>query len=170
LATCESVIDDRVIAAGDRFRHAIPQLHARMAEGAQALAHGDFRLDNFMFGTEPRHRPFVMLDFQAPIVTKPVHDVAYLITQSMITEDRRRHEWSLLDDYHAALVDGGIQGYTRQQCEDDYRLAALHCFEYAVVVAGTLYPSNDRGSRWITQMIGRSAQTIVDLDLLDLLD
>jgi len=111
-----------------------------------------------------------MLDFQAPIVTKPVHDVAYLITQSMITEDRRRHEWSLLDDYHAALVDGGIQGYTRQQCEDDYRLAALHCFEYAVVVAGTLYPSNDRGSRWITQMIGRSAQTIVDLDLLDLLD
>lgn len=169
LATFASVIDDRVIAAADTFRDAIPVLHERMAEGAQALAHGDFRLDNFMFGTAPEHRPFVMLDFQAPIVTKPVHDVAYLLTQSTSTEHRRAHQDSLLDAYHRALVDEGVQGYSRQQCWDDYRLAALHCFEYAVVVAGTLDPSNDRGRRWITQMMGRSAQTIVDLDLLDLL-
>jgi len=104
------------------------------------------------------------------VTKRPVHDVAYLITQSI---DHRGPSSARV--VTAGRLPRGTRrrwnpGLYPQQCEDDYRLAALHCFEYAVVVAGTLYHPTTAGSRWITQMIGRSDQTIVDLDLLDLLD
>lgn len=169
LATFGSVVPQKVIDAKDRIRTAIPNLHARMAQGPQALIHGDFRLNNFMFGTSPEQRPFVMLDFQAPMISKAVHDAAYLLTQSMATDLRRAHETSLLEGYHRALCDGGVADYSFGKCWDDYRLAALHCFEYAVVIAGTLDPASDIGRGWIAEMFRRSAQSIVDLDLLDLL-
>ena len=108
-----------------------------------------------------------MLDFQAPMISKPVHDIAYLLTQSMSTELRRAHEVSLINDYLNALAADGVVGYDFDQCWADYRLAALHTFEYAVVIAGTLDPSSATG--WITELFRRSAQSIVDLDLLELL-
>jgi hypothetical protein len=169
LATFGSVIPTEVSDAASRIREAIPDLHAGMARGPQALIHGDFRFNNFMFGTSAEHRPFVMLDFQAPMISKPVHDVAYLLTQSMAIDLRREHETALLEGYLAALAAEGITDYDFEQCWDDYRLAALHCFEYAVVIAGTLDPSSDVGRGWIAELFRRSSQSIVDLDLLALL-
>lgn len=161
---CQEVAD-----AGERYKAAIPELHRRMAEGPKALIHGDFRLDNFMFGVAEGQRPFVMLDMQAPIVTKSIHDVAYLLTQSMDTDLRRAHERRLVNEYHAALVGLGVDDYTAEQCWQDYRTAALHCLEYAVVIAGTLEPGNARGRAFVEACLGRSCQAIVDLDLLGLL-
>ena len=164
-----SFVPPEVEDAGKRYKAAIPELHRRMGEGPQALIHGDFRLDNFMFGTTDDQRPFVMLDMQAPIVTKSVHDVVYLLTQSMAVELRREHERRLVADYHAALVDLGVDDYTAEQCWDDYRTAALHCLEYALVIGGTLEAGNDRGRAWVEACLSRSCQAIVDLDLLSLL-
>jgi len=62
LGTCESVIDDRVIAAGDRFRHAIPQLHARMRKRS-SVAHAT-SASTTSCSHATRHRSFVMLDFR----------------------------------------------------------------------------------------------------------
>lgn len=169
VAAFSDVVSPDIVAAADRFKAAIPDLHARMASGPQALVHGDFRLDNFMFGTAPGHRPFVMLDFQAPIVTKAVHDIAYLLTQSVAIDVRRAEERRLVHKYHQLLVDQGVEGYSAEQCWEDYRLAALHCFEFAIVVAGTLDPTNERGRGWISASLERSSQAIVDLDLLSLL-
>jgi hypothetical protein len=158
-----------VVDAAERYKAAIPELHRRMGEGPQALIHGDFRLDNFMFGVAPTHRPFVMLDMQAPIVTKSIHDIAYLLTQSMEVDLRRVHEQRLVADYHAALVRLGVDDYPADQCWADYRMAALHCLEYAVVISGTLEPGNERGRAFVEGCLGRSCQAIVDLDLLSLL-
>jgi hypothetical protein len=158
-----------VLAAGDRFRDAIPYLHAQMASGPQALIHGDFRLDNFMFGQSAGQRPFVMLDFQAPIVTKAVHDIAYLLSQSLSVDDRRAEERALIADYHRSLMEHGVTDYSADECWEDYRIAVLHCFEFTVVIAGTLDPSNERGKLWIGESMRRACQTIVDLNLVDLL-
>jgi len=158
-----------VVEAGERFKAAIPELHRRMAQGAQALIHGDYRLDNFMFGTRADHRPFVMLDMQAPIVTKAVHDVGYLLSQSLDVENRRTSEHQLVTQYHSALVGYGVADYSVEQCWEDYKLAVLHCLEYAIVIAGTLEPGNARGRKFVEACLQRSCQAIVDLDLLSLL-
>jgi hypothetical protein len=163
------VVRQEVADAGERYKAAIPELHHRMGQGPQALIHGDFRLDNFMFGVAAGHRPFVMLDMQAPIVTKAIHDVAYLLTQSMDVDLRRAHERRLVADYHAALIGLGVDDYTAEQCWQDYRTATLHCLEYAIVIAGALQPGNERGRAFVEGCLRRSCQAIVDLDLLSLL-
>ena len=40
----------------------------------------------------------------------------------------------------------------------------------AVVIAGTLDATNERGKRWITEMLARSVAAVDDLDLVTLLD
>jgi hypothetical protein len=162
-------VSPEVVDAGERYKAAIPELHRRMGQGPQALIHGDFRVDNFMFGVSEHHRPFVMLDLQAPLVTKSVHDLAYLLTQSMPVDVRRANERRLVSQYHSALVDLGVNDYADEQCWEDYRTATLHVLEYAIMIAGGLEPGNERGLRFAQSILQRSSQAIVDLDLLSLL-
>lgn len=157
------------LSAADRFKAAVPELHNRMAQGHQVLAHGDFRLDNFMFGTTPEQRPFVMLDMQAPIITKPSHDIAYLLSQSLEVEVRRAHERDLVALYHRKLVEQGVAGYSAEECWEDYRLAVLWCVELALMIAGSLEPGNERGRQFVERCLSRSCQAIVDLDALSLI-
>jgi len=41
---------------------------------------------------------------------------------------------------------------------------------HAVVIAGTLDHTNERGRRWITEMLARNVAAFVDLDLIALID
>jgi hypothetical protein len=169
MTTFAEFVRPEIVAAAERYKAAIPELHRLMGQGPQALIHGDFRLDNFMFGVAAHHRPFVMLDMQAPIVTKSIHDVAYLLSQSIDVDLRRAHERELVDQYHNSLATLGVNDYSAAQCWDDYRVAALHCLEYAIVISGTLEPGNERGRKFVEACLQRSCQAIVDLDLIDLL-
>lgn len=167
--TFSSSFRPEVIEASQRIKAAIPELHRRMAEGPQALVHGDFRLDNFMYGQGPGQRPFVMLDLQCPIITKPVHDIAYLLSQSVEPDVRRTEERRLVSEYHSFLAAAGVGDYSAEQCWQDYRLATLHSLEFAIVIAGTLAAEDDRGKAWVRACLSRSCQAVVDLDLLELI-
>jgi hypothetical protein len=162
-------VDPSIVAARDAYRAALPGLHNRMAAGPQTLVHGDFRLDNLMFGDgQPGTEPMSLLDWQGMLTSKGPHDLGYFLTQNVTTDVRRAHERELVARYHAALVAHGVTGYSATDAWADYELAALYLFEYAVVIGGTLDPANARGSAFMTGLIARSSQTIVDLDLLRL--
>ncbi len=163
------LVPQELIDAGPRFLAGLSDLHHRMGQGPQTLIHGDFRLDNVLFGVEPDQYPIALVDWQGIIVSKGVHDLAYLLSQNLVTEERRMHERDLVAQYHARLGEEGVTGYSLEECWDDYRLACLWLFEYAVVIGGTLDPANERGSAFMTGLIERSALTITDLGLLDLL-
>ncbi len=169
LATFGDLLTPEVRDAGPRFLAALPNLHDRMGQEPQTLIHGDFRLDNLLFGVDDSQHPIGVLDWQGMLVSKGTHDVAYLLSQNVRTDERRAHERSLVQRYHARLTEGGVTGYSAEQCWEDYRLAALYLFEYAVVIAGTLDPANDRGTAFMGNLVERSAATITDLGLLDLL-
>jgi len=102
-------------------------------------------------------------------VSSGAQDVAYLLTQNLTTEHRRRYEHELLDRYHGALVAHGVDGYSRDELWDDYRLAALYLFVYAVVIGGTLDPSNERGMAFMSKLMERATAALEDLDLLAML-
>jgi Ecdysteroid kinase-like family len=155
--------------ARDRYTSSAEELHYRMGRLPQTLAHGDLRLDNIMFGTAPDHRPAVVLDWQGVIVSAAVQDVAYLLTQNLTIESRRAHEAELLAHYHAKLVEHGVTDYPFDRFLADYRLAALYLYIYAVVIGGTLDPSNERGMAFMAQLVERASAAIVDHDLLTLL-
>lgn len=163
------LVAPEIVEVGPRYLASLADLHTRMGQGPQTLIHGDFRLDNILYGVRPDQHRIALLDWQGVIVSKGVHDLAYLLSQNLVTESRRTHERNLVERYHTRLGEGGVTGYSLEQCWDDYRLAVLWLFEYAVVIGGALDPANDRGSAFMSGLIERSSTAIMDLGLLDLL-
>ena len=155
--------------ARDRYTGLAEDLHYRMGRLPQTLAHGDLRLDNIMFGTDAEHRAAVVLDWQGVIVSAAVQDVAYLLTQNLTIDNRRAHEDELLAHYHARLTGLGVSDYPFERFLADYKLAALYLYIYAVVIGGTLDPSNERGMAFMAQLVERASSAIIDHDLLSLL-
>ena len=92
-----------------------------------------------------------------------------MLTQNVTIDERRGNESRIIEHYHRRLVELVEQGYSLEQCWDDYRLSALQLFAYAIVIAGTLDPSNERGAAFIRELVSRACTAMVDHDLLSLL-
>ena len=82
---------------------------------------------------------------------------------------RKASETELLRAYHQALLDGGVSGYSWEQCWDDYRVATLFCVAYPVVAGGQIDLGNERGVNLVRKMALRSLGAATDLDVQDLL-
>jgi len=162
------VMAAEIKAARDRFVASVPELHRMMGRRVQTLIHGDVRLDNVMLGTSPDQHPVVLLDWSLTISTG-LHDLAYLLSQNVTINERRAHEAELVEYYYRRLTELGVTGYSLEQCWADYRVAVLYLFCYAVVIGGTLDPSNERGSQFMAQLIDRASNAVIDHDLLSLL-
>jgi aminoglycoside phosphotransferase (APT) family kinase protein len=168
-----TVFADRVpqfmIDIKDRYFAAVPAMQAWLNTDPITLVHGDFRMDNLMFGSGPEQSAVAVLDWQGTLRCKAAQDVAYLLSHSIEVEERRVHERSLIAHWHAQLLANGVTDYTPEQAWEDYRRAVLYLWVYVMVIAGALDASNDRGRRWMSEMITRSATAIEDLGGLDLL-
>src|SRR3954452_16079667 len=68
------------------------------------LVHGDYRLDNMLFGEPRSPRRFVVVDWQTVSWGPVMTDAAYFLGSGLAVEDRRAHEEALVRDYHEALV------------------------------------------------------------------
>jgi hypothetical protein len=132
------------------------------------LVHGDYRLDNLMF---PAEGPGVCaLDWQTVAVGPPLRDVAYFLGNSLLVEDRRRHEERLVAEYHDELMAQGVEGYDADRCWLDYRLGQLQ--GPMITVLGCMYATavrSDAADRMFLAMATRSAAAIRDLDPFELL-
>jgi hypothetical protein len=153
----------------EEYLAAIPGLQKWATDEPRTIVQGDFRMDNLFFGTNPDHAPIALSDWQGLLRGKAAHDIAYFLSQSTPTELRREHERALVALWHAGLVAGGVEDYDADQAWEDYRRSVLSLWSYVTVISGVLEEGNDRGRRWMTEMVRRSAATIIDLDLLALL-
>ncbi|MCX0273592.1 phosphotransferase [Nocardia zapadnayensis] len=145
---CGEVIADWLVARPERF----------------GLVHGDYRLDNLLFGDADPPR-VTAVDWQTVNLGLPARDLAYFITTSLDPGIRRDAEQDLVAAYHRRLCELGVSGYTASDCWQDYRFAALQ--GPLVVVFGAAYGSpSERGDAMFTTMIRRSCAAIRDLDSL----
>ena len=137
----------------------------RLAAPPYRLLHGDYRLDNLMFGPQG----VVAVDWQTVGHGPPVSDVSYFCGASLLTEDRRAHEEELVRGYHALLEErtGGLM--TWEQCWADYRLHAVAGLHMAVV-ASALVSEDERGDAMFCAMAERHATHVDDFDTLALLE
>jgi hypothetical protein len=124
-----------------------------------ALIHGDYRLDNLLFGRDGR---VSAVDWQTVTVGLPARDLAYVIGTSLTVADRRAAEADLVRDYWEELLRRGVTSYSLDECFDDYRLGMLQC--PLIAVLGMAYGTpTDRGDAMFAAMIDRSSQAIRDL-------
>ena len=150
----------------DRYVGGFGRLHRIMGERAQTLLHGDPRMDNLMFNDGDHGPPVVLLDWQNVMISNPLHDLALLLSMSATTQARRSMEDELIRYYHAKLTGLGVEGYTLEQCYDDYDLAVLYMMSVALVMGGAFDPANERGKRLAEEVLRRACASVVDRGLL----
>ncbi|MCI3948639.1 MAG: hypothetical protein K0R11_573 [Acidimicrobiales bacterium] len=150
--------------AARRMPDVVVSLMERLSEPPVTLLHGDHRLDNLFFSEDD----VAALDWQITGTGRGAYDVAYFLSQSIISEERKRVEHDLVRAYHGALVEHGVRDYSFEACWEDYRLATLFVSVYPLN-AGSVDLVNDRAVELFTAMLERSVAAILDLDALELM-
>jgi aminoglycoside/choline kinase family phosphotransferase len=167
----------------DRYAERLEPRHVAIAErlfarigrfirdrpGPRAVQHGDYRLDNMLFGTAAGGPPLAVVDWQTVVWGPPAFDASYFLGAGLTVDDRRRHERELLRRYHDELVARGIGGYAWDALWRDYRRYAFGGFLMAIG-ASVMVVQTARGDEMFLTMIRRHADQIDDLEAGALLD
>ena len=169
VAAFGAVLPDHIASLRDRYLAAAPKLFDWMATPPLTVIHGDFRMDNLFFARDEHQEPLIAIDWQGSLRGRATQDVAYFLSGSIPSDVRKVHERELVEEWRGHLVEGGVTGYSADDAWEDYRRATLYVWVIAVVIAGTLDPANERGRRWISVMLARSAAAFDDLGLIELL-
>jgi hypothetical protein len=117
MALCEELAE--ISAATDRRTEKV------------SLVHGDFRLDNVLFGIRDGAEPVAVLDWQTLTIGNGLTDIGYFLGCGIGDALRREAEGELLDLYCAAMTARGVP-LGRDAIWEDYVLGALHGVSTAV--------------------------------------
>jgi len=123
------------------------------------LIHGDYRLDNMMFGGS---YPLAVVDWQTITRGCGAADTAYFMGTGMEPVERRACERELLAGYYAILQTYGVVDYSFEQCWQDYRHFSFGGLIMAVI-ASMIVTRSERGDAMFMAMATRSAQMAMDL-------
>jgi Ecdysteroid kinase-like family len=158
-----------VLPEVSRYVERLRDVMTLMGQRTQTFIHGDVRLDNVMFGSGPDQYPVMLIDWQAVMVSNPLHDLSYMLSQSLDVEARRAHEHELVEYYHSALLRHGVTDYTLEQCLDDYDVGILFLFSYPLIIGG-FCDMTPRAVQLAEAVLKRSSTAVSDRGLLRLLD
>ncbi len=144
----------------------VPSLDAMAADSRPplGLAHGDYRLDNLLFGPEGCK----VVDWQTVGWGPAMLDASYFMGSGLSIEDRRAHEQELLREYHGALLARGIREFSWEQCWDGYRRQTFAGI-VMTMAASIVVQRTERGDDMFMAWFERAAQQVLDLDALSLL-
>ncbi len=151
-------------------RRFVPSLDGWVADrrAPLGLVHGDYRLDNMLFGSDDAARRFVAVDWQTVSWGPVMSDVSYFIGGALAVEDRRAHEQALVREYHDALQAHGVRGFAWKDCWLGYRRQTFLGIVMTIAPA-MLVERTERGDEMFLTTLARYAQQVLDLDALELL-
>jgi aminoglycoside/choline kinase family phosphotransferase len=155
---------------GAGLRNNLAQVANRLAESPRTLVHGDYRLDNLLFGTAEYQVPLTIIDWQGAVRGRGAADLWHFMIYCLPPEQRRAMEQPLLDAYHTALREHGVRDYDFSQCLYDYRFAGFHQVAMMVLGVGILGVLSTEGGRDRFEVsLERCVAAIEDHDLASLM-
>jgi len=178
----EAMLADRTKAFiqhyGDRLRQADVEILRAFAPKCGSwlmdrrerftLVHGDYRLDNLLFGGPDDGVSIATVDWQTLEVGNPGRDLAYFLGNSLLPSERRVHEQDLVRAYHEALLSYEVRDYSLGDCIDDYRFGHFQG-PLITILAAVGLAHTDRGDDMFIAMCSRACDAIRDLGSLELL-
>jgi hypothetical protein len=132
------------------------------------ITHGDYRIDNMLFGTPAGGYPLTTVDWQTIGHGPGIMDAAYFIGNGPRIADRRAHEMDLLKRYHDGLCARGVKEYPWDRCLDGYRRATLSGV-IMTVIASQVVTNDDRGVEMFATMAERHFAHALDHGVGDFL-
>ena len=131
------------------------------------VTHGDYRLDNLMFGNLADGATIAAVDWQTPGHGLGVTDVSYFLGAGVLPDERRRIERELVDQYGQALarygVDVDADHLWLQYKRDAYAGVVMS------VIASQIVGTSERSEAMFAAMATRHAQHALDLQSESLL-
>lgn len=126
------------------------------------LEHVDYRLDNMLIDHRVTPPRVTVVDWQSLKVGKPLNDVAYFLGAGLLPETRREVERDIVGDYHTALVEAGVTGFSWERCWEEYRRGAFSGFG-VTVIASMIVQQTERGDAMFLTMARRHSRHALDL-------
>jgi hypothetical protein len=135
-------------------------------ERLQGLVHGDYRLDNMLFGDRGAERALTVVDWQTVTKGPAFTDVAYFMGCALPVEQRRTHYDELLTAYHRAL--GTDSAPTLDQVRDGVRRQSFFGVMMAII-SSMLVERTERGDQMFMTMLDRHCSHVLDTGALEIL-
>ncbi|MFC1921179.1 phosphotransferase [Chloroflexota bacterium] len=135
----------------------------------QTLIHADYHLDNLMFG-ETGERAFFVVDWQFVKRGRGIWDVAYFLSQNLLSEDRQAVEMNLLSDYLKILENYGVHNYSLDDAMNDYRLSLLHRFGNLITTIAAMPFTEEQIKMHVDVLLSRIISAVLDHDCRSLLN
>ncbi|HWS92772.1 MAG TPA: phosphotransferase [Mycobacterium sp.] len=152
------IVCERLVAAFDGYLAAEGE-----PDRIQGLVHGDYRLDNMLFGTAGADRALTVVDWQTVSRGPALTDLAYFLGCALRTQDRREHYDELLRAYHEAL--GPEAPLTLADVTEGVRRQSFFGVMMAIV-SSMLVERTERGDRMFMTMLQRNCDHVLDTDAL----
>jgi ecdysteroid kinase len=127
------------------------------------LVHGDFRLDNLLFGEPGSARALTVVDWQTVSWGGAMADAAYFLSGALEPGLRRACERELFGEYYEALCAHGVRGFSAEECWSEYRRHAFGGVLMAIV-ASMIVERTERGDDMFMAMLARHSQQALELD------
>lgn len=160
--------DDRAVGADlvSRYRQWAEHVaHWAARCGAWCVTHGDYRLDNMLFGVDGDGPDLVVVDWQTATVGIGPSDVAYFCGAGILPELRASCERELVERYASGIRAAGI-ALSDDEAWSGYVLGSAGGYLMAVI-ASQLVERTERGDEMFAVMAERHADQIRTVGLLD---
>jgi Ecdysteroid kinase-like family len=135
-------IPEDIRAIGEHLVGRISAVQALLDSSPRTLLHGDFRLENMLFGQRNEQPVCWLIDWEDLSLGNGMYDVAWFLGASLPVENSDQ-EQELLQYYHRALMKAGVDGYTWAQCSRDYRCAMFSSFIQGILTVTSLVSGID---------------------------
>jgi hypothetical protein len=150
----------------DLIEQKLPKFFAAQDQ-PYTITHGDFRLDNLLYATPHGGVACAVVDWQTPGHGNGVADLAYFIGAGLLPDDRRQHEWALVDQYISGIASYG-HVVDADWIKNHYRRGALAGVIMAVV-ASQIVGRTERGDLMFEKMATRHLLQAMENGAVDLL-
>ncbi|MGE0218103.1 phosphotransferase [Mycolicibacterium sp.] len=159
IAAEHRLVCERLVAAFDSYVAA-----ESAPERPRGLVHGDYRLDNLLFGEAGAERRLTAVDWQTVTWGAAFTDAAYFLGGALEIEVRRKNYDALLRAYHQALG----RAVTLDDVRDGVRRQSFFGVMMAIV-SSMLVERTDRGDEMFMTLLRRHCSHVLDTDALAVL-
>lgn len=133
------------------------------------LIHTDYRLDNIFFDREKNE--IAVIDWQATCPGLGLFDPCFFILNNGSRPFTPQESEALITVYHQGLAEGGLSGYSLDECLADYKYGLLLALRYALIIIGGIEVEKDPNARYMLGLwLDRMKPLIESIDLSKLIN
>jgi hypothetical protein len=164
-----AVIGPAGLGVGARLCDAVDWLEAEIERRPRTIVHSDLRADNLLFGAPDTDDAVLIVDWQLAIRSMGAFDIARLMGDSELPEERRGHHFDVLRSWHEALLAEGVRDYPYDAAVRDFRLGILAALFYPVHFHKGVIGATDRARALVEAICRRLFSAAVEIDAASVL-